>query len=96
MDIAQIIYFFSKFVVILGDFVIYAIIGRIIMSWLVVGGGRQPSGRIAQILFDITEPIIGIARKIPHKFGMIDFAPLIAILGVDFMVALILIILQNI
>ncbi|MBD3360409.1 YggT family protein [Candidatus Peregrinibacteria bacterium] len=82
MDTAQLIYFAIQFVIILGNLITYAIIGRIIVSWLSMGR-PGPRGRFSQILIDVTEPFISIARKIPHRIGMIDLSPLIALIGID-------------
>ncbi len=86
MDRIQIFNFLAQFVVILGDVVRYAIIARIILSWFSMGN-PQP-GRFAQMLNDATDPVINLAKKIPHKIGMFDLAPLIALIGVDILVYL--------
>lgn len=89
MDKFQIISFVADFVSILRDILVYAIIIRIIVSWFTLGtyGTR---GRIVQILHDVTDPVINLARKLPHRISMIDFAPLIAIIGLDLLAQLII------
>jgi YggT family protein len=57
----------------------YAILVRILMSW--VGGTK---GRIGQIIYEITEPILKIFRNLLPKMGMIDLSPLIAFFVLDF------------
>jgi YggT family protein len=84
MNKVQLFYFIGNFVLILKNVVVYALIGRVIMSWLTMGPGRG-KGPIHQFLCDATEPVIKVARKIPHRFGMMDFAPLIAMFAVDFL-----------
>ena len=59
-----------------------AIIARVFMSWLRVGTSRS-GGRISQMIIDVTQPVINIAKKIPHKIGMIDFSPIIALIALD-------------
>jgi uncharacterized protein YggT (Ycf19 family) len=82
MNTVQIFYFLGSFILILKNLVVYAIIGRVIMSWVTMGQRRR-KGPAHQFLCDTTEPVINVARKLPHRFGMIDFAPLIAMFGVD-------------
>jgi YggT family protein len=54
----------------------YAIIGRVIMSWI-----DQPGTmRITIILRDITEPVLGPLRRILPSMGGLDFTPIIAML----------------
>lgn len=82
MDKAQIIFFTVKFVEILRSLIVYAIIGRVLMSWFTMGQMR-PAGRIAALLYDVTDPFINLAKKIPHRIGMIDLSPIIALFAVD-------------
>jgi YggT family protein len=85
MNKIQILNFTIQFVVILGNFISYAIIGRVIVSWFTMGrmGGR---GRLVQILYDVTDPVINLAKKLPHHIGMMDLSPIIALLGVELIV----------
>ncbi len=64
------------------------------MSWLSMGQ-RRPSGKLAYFLNDITEPFLNIARKIPHRIGMIDIAPIIAILGIELLAGLFIKLIQG-
>ena len=82
MDKVAIINFTASFVNILKNLIVYAIIARVLLSWFQMGayGSR---GRISQFIHDVTNPFIKVARKIPHRLGMIDFAPLIALIGID-------------
>lgn len=79
----ELIIFLANFIIIFKDIIVYSIIARILMSWLTMGTGKRPSGRLYQFLYDSTEPMISMARRVPHKMGMIDFAPLIAMFVVD-------------
>jgi YggT family protein len=58
----------------------YAILARVLMSW--IGGGQ---GKISQIIYEITEPILRIFRNILPRTGMIDFSSLIAFFALDFL-----------
>lgn len=61
------------------NLLIFLIIIRVILSWL----RRGFSGPIANFVYSATEPVFNLARKLPHRFGMIDFSPIIALFGVD-------------
>ncbi|HEY0734680.1 MAG TPA: YggT family protein [Herpetosiphonaceae bacterium] len=53
-----------------------AIIGRILMSFIDQTGQM----RVTQILYEITEPILGPLRRIIPSVGFIDFSPMVAFL----------------
>jgi uncharacterized protein YggT (Ycf19 family) len=44
------------------------------------------SGRFYAFLREITAPLIFYARKIPHRWKMIDFSPIIAFFGIDILI----------
>jgi YggT family protein len=68
--------FFMSFVLLFIQILSYAIIGRVIMSWI-----DQPgSMRITQILNEITEPVLAPLRSVLPSMGMFDFTPIIAML----------------
>ena len=66
----------------------FAIIARVLLSWFAPGHGHS-LGRLSEILHDVTEPILQLVQKIPHRIGMIDLSPLMAILFLDFLKILI-------
>ena len=53
----------------------FAIIGRVIMSWI----SPRRDDLLSVILYQITEPIMGPIRKILPPLGMFDLAPMAAI-----------------
>ena len=61
------------------NIVVFAIVGRAILSWFV----RDPSHPVMRLLIDITEPILGPIRRALPKCWVIDLSPLIAILVVQ-------------
>lgn len=81
MDFAQITVFLSQFVIILKNLIVYALIGRVLLSWFTMGG--RSTGKFGQFLNEVTEPFLSVARKIPHTIAMIDLSPMIAIFGID-------------
>jgi YggT family protein len=60
---------------------IYAFVGRAIISWLVVAGMRHELlFRLNQVLGVITEPIVTPIRRFIPPLGMIDITPMVAII----------------
>ncbi|MFA6305297.1 MAG: YggT family protein [Candidatus Gracilibacteria bacterium] len=92
----MVIYYFSQFVIVLGNLLTYAIIGRILFSWFSMGSGGRPTNRFAIILNDVTDPVMNLAKKIPHSIGMLDLSPMIAIIGIDLIVRLVIFLLSKI
>ena len=82
MGKAEFLIFLIQFIYWAKQLIIYALVGRIIMSWMYMGQ-RRPNNKLAYFLNDVTEPVLRIARKIPHRIGMLDIAPIIAMLGLD-------------
>lgn len=76
MDIREIFFLLSKVLNILS----FLLIARVLVSWVV---HDQVHGRFMEILHDITEPFLRIARIFPHRIGMVDLSPLIALLMID-------------
>jgi YggT family protein len=54
----------------------FAILGRVIMSWI----DRSQSNPVSQFLVQLTDPIIAPIRSIMPQMGMLDFSPIVAIL----------------
>ena len=59
------------------DFFGFLILGRVIISWLVVAQIMSPTNPIASVLVSITEPILGPIRNIIPRVGMFDFSPML-------------------
>lgn len=47
---------------------------RVLMSWV----NPMPTGGLARILYELTEPILAPIRKVLPKGSFFDFSPLIA------------------
>jgi YggT family protein len=52
-----------------------AIFLRIIFSWI----NFDPRNSIYQVVYEITEPLLGPIRRIMPRMGMIDLAPMVVI-----------------
>ncbi len=68
--------FLIQFVNLLFQVLSFAILGRVLMSWI------DPTGnmRITQVLQELTEPILAPIRSIMPNFGMLDLSPIVAML----------------
>lgn len=73
--------FIAFFLINIIKIVKYAILARIIMSWIRPGN----PGKISRILYEITEPVLKIFRNILPRTGMIDFSPILAFFSLDFL-----------
>lgn len=82
MTLTSFLAFLLQFINIFGNLLIYAIIARVLLSWFSMRGsdGRGP---ISRIVYEITDPVINLAKKIPHSIGMIDLSPMIALIAID-------------
>jgi YggT family protein len=68
--------FIVTFINLLFQAMLFAILGRVLISWI------DPMGnmRVTQILREITEPILAPIRSVLPSIGMIDLSPLVAML----------------
>jgi len=73
--------FLAFFLINLIRIIKYAILVRILMSWI----RTNPHGQIHRVIHEITEPILRIFRSILPRMGMIDFSPILAFFALDFL-----------
>ena len=73
------------FINVLLELLSFAIILRVILSWINI----DKTGSFYLFIRDITEPIMAFFRKYTPKFGMIDLSPIIAILVIDLLIRII-------
>lgn len=66
--------FLVTFLQLLSKILYFAIFGRIILSWIDPQGGM----RVTQILYEITEPVLGPIRRLMPQMGMLDLSPIVA------------------
>ena len=65
---------------------IFAIFGRIVLSWFPV----SPGGAMASVfsfLYTITEPVLGPVRRLIPGMGGVDFSPIVVIIGLQLLAA---------
>jgi YggT family protein len=68
--------YIAQFVLLLFQVLSFAILGRVLLTWV------DPMGnmRISQVLRDVTEPILAPIRSIMPNMPMFDISPIIAML----------------
>ena len=62
--------------------IIFIILAKAILSFIIPMMGARPNPTLLSInnlLFQLTEPILGPIRRILPTFGMFDFSPLVVI-----------------
>lgn len=78
--------YIETFVNILFNVLLFAILGRVLISWI----DPMANMRITQILHEITEPILAPIRSVLPTIGMFDFSPIVAMLLLQLLQSLIL------
>ncbi|EKD47900.1 MAG: hypothetical protein ACD_65C00223G0002 [uncultured bacterium] len=72
-------YYFTLFINYLFQILTFLVIVRVILSWF-----RAPrTGPLYNFINESTEPVMRIAKKITPKTGMLDFSPIVAIIGLN-------------
>jgi YggT family protein len=75
-------------IVILLQILSWAIIIRVLLSWLPMAGIRiDPYNPVIRALFSITDPILDPLRRLT-TVGMIDLSPIVAIIGLQIIISL--------
>ena len=69
------IYLF-RFLELLCEVLTLLILVRVVVSWVSPGN----TNTLTNILFQVTEPILGPLRRIIPRAGMLDFTPLVAVI----------------
>jgi YggT family protein len=74
----MLVQFLLHFINLFFQILLFAIIGRALLSWFPVRPGN-PFFPLALVLHQITEPVLGPLRRIVPTIGMIDITPIVAI-----------------
>ncbi len=73
---AELIYYIIQVITI-------AIFARVVLSWFMISPRSGFLVSIYQVLFQITEPILGPLRRIIPTIGMFDISPIVAIIALQ-------------
>ena len=65
-----------RFLELLCEVLTLLILVRVVVSWVSPGN----TNTLTNILFQVTEPILGPLRRIIPRAGMLDFTPLVAVI----------------
>jgi YggT family protein len=71
-----VIYWLQNFVSILAQVLYWAILARVLITWLPIS--RESA--IVQLLYAVTEPILGPIRRILPSMGGLDLSPMVALI----------------
>lgn len=82
----MLIFYLGTFVRIFFDILSFLIIVRVLLSWF----PNRPHNALFDFIFEVTTPVLRVARKITPRLGMIDLSPIIALLALDLLRTLIL------
>ncbi|NOX60582.1 MAG: YggT family protein [Chloroflexi bacterium] len=72
--------FLAQFIQLLFTILTWAIIIRILLSWVRINTSNPVVYRLMEILYQITEPILAPARQIIPPMGGMDFSPIIVLI----------------
>ena len=61
-----------------------AVIGRVILSWFPLSNSGARG--VMDVLFRITEPVLGPVRRVLPSFGGLDLSPIVVILVLNVLV----------
>ncbi len=71
----------AQFVNVFAELLIFAIFIRVILSWI---KPVNASSGFSKFLFEITEPVLSLFRRVVPRLGMIDISPIIAFMVIEF------------
>jgi YggT family protein len=61
----------------------YAIIGSIIMSFVMMFSGSMNPHPLLRLIWQLTEPVMAPVRKIVPSIGGLDFSPIFIFVGIQ-------------
>jgi YggT family protein len=61
----------------------YAIIGSIIMSFVMMFSGSMNPHPLLRLIWQLTEPVLAPVRKIVPSIGGLDFSPIFIFVGIQ-------------
>ncbi len=65
-----------RFVEILGRVLFFALLVRVVLTWV----NLSPTNPLVVIVYQITEPILAPIRRVLPRMGMLDLSPMVALL----------------
>lgn len=83
---AMVLYSLRALAGLLLNFLFFAVLVRVILSWV----APDPYNPFTAIMIQITEPVMAPVRRILPPMGGLDLSPLIVLLGIQFLMVLFL------
>ncbi len=74
----------SELVLVLTQLYAIVILARVLMSWVQI----DPYSPLARTLYNLTEPVLAPLRNLMPPAGGFDFSPIIALIGIQFLGAI--------
>ncbi len=76
----------ANFIGLLINALTFAILGRVVMSWVTMFAPTSPAVQaINQLLYQATEPVLAPLRRVIPSMGMFDLTPMIALILLQFL-----------
>lgn len=60
---------------------IISLIVEVVMSWIQAGSGTRSQNPIGRLAADVNRPLLGPVRRMLPNTGMIDFSPMLVLIG---------------
>ncbi len=78
--------YIGAFVKIFFNLLSFLIIVRVLLSWF----PRRPHNALFDFIFDVTRPVLNLAKRVIPPIGMIDLSPIVALIALDILQTIIL------
>jgi len=85
-----VIVYLGAFIKIFFDLLSFLITVRVLLSWF----PNRPHNALFDVIFDVTNPIMRIAKSITPSLGMIDISPIVALLAIYLIQSILLVMLS--
>ncbi len=82
----MLILYLAAFIKIFFDILSFLVIVRVLLSWF----PHRPHQGFFDLIFEITDPILGLAKKIIPPLGMVDLSPIIVLFALNLLKSLLL------
>lgn len=87
----MLIVYLGTFIRIFFDILSFLIIVRVLLSWF----PNRPHNALFDFIFEVTTPVLRVARKVTPRIGMIDLSPIIALIALDLIRTLLMALLSS-
>ena len=71
--------FVSTFITVLAQAMSFVILARVLLSWV----PSLQQSRFGQLIYELSEPLLGPIRRVIPSLGMLDLSPFVALLIIE-------------